>query len=126
MLANVEDYYWIMAARGRLIAIDEGRAGLCTFFILHDESEVLQFYDRMTWTTPTDAEDGSLIYVDKLLLYPPHRFTIALWDQLVSTFTQRVPAWQMLIWYRPRPGQQADRRYTLRRRRDLDGANLHR
>lgn len=123
MLVDDEDYFWIMAGRNRLIAIDEGRAGLCTFFILRGEQEVPRFYDRRCWTTPPDASEGSLIYVDKLVLYPLHRFTMALWHQLVGVFTERIPQWEQLTWYRPRPGQQSDRRYTLHRR--LHAADLH-
>lgn len=124
MGVDADDYYGRMAARHRLIAIDGGRVGLCTFFVLTDELEISRFYDRRCWTTPPDAEDGSVVYVDKLFLYKPYRFTKALWHQLEQMFTSRVPSWQILTWYRPRSGQQSDRRYTYRRR--INATDLHR
>ena len=116
MLQDVEDYFWIMAARNRLLMVDGGRTALCTFFVLHDESQIPFFYDRRCWTTPSDETEGSLLYIDKLIMFSPHRFTRVLWEAIVKTLTERIPQWESLTWYRPRPGQQPDRKYTWRRR----------
>ena len=120
---DAEDYFWIMAARNRLLMVDEGRTALCTFFLLQDESQIPRFYDRRCWTTPQDYPDGTLLYIDKLMA---HTFNQTLFRALVRTLTDRFPQWEQMVWYRPRPGQQPDRRYTFRRDRGGVHANLYR
>ena len=110
MHPDVEDYYWIMAARRRLIAIDGAGTGLCTFFVLQREEEVATFYDRKCWSTPPDHAEGSIIYFDKLVCT---HFTKALWQAITQRVTEVIPQWERFVWYRP--GQDADRRYTWNR-----------
>ena len=125
MVENAEDYYWTMAARERLIMVQQGGSisALCTFFILPDETYIQDYYDRKCWSLPFDVDDGSTVYVDKLLSYVPWTHELA--TMVETVITERVPSWQTAVWYRPRHGDLPDRRYTLTRRRRPDGTDLH-
>ena len=120
LLPAMEDYYWNMAARGRLIMVERQGlpALLCTFFVLRGEWELPRFHPRPMWTMPPDAPTGSVIYIDKLGGIQFNRQCIR---QIVSWMNQRLPMWETAIWHRP--GHGPDRRYTLRRR-DYHGTGL--
>jgi hypothetical protein len=120
MHPNIEDYYWVMAARKRLIAIDGDSAGLCTFFVLQREEEIPAFYNRRCWSTPPDHAEGPIIYFDKLVAT---HFTRALFRLIERRVTEHHPRWERWVWSRPSPGQQPDRRYIYRRR--MNGADVH-
>lgn len=115
-MSQVEDYYWIMAARHRLVTILAGGsvAALCTFFLLDSEQEVADYYHRPMWSTPPDLLTGLVVYVDKLISYIP--ITISLANRIAEEITKQVPYWQTAVWYRPRHGDFPDRKYTLKRR----------
>lgn len=122
MLPEAEDYFLTMAGRNRLLSVDDGWTALCTFFVLQDETEIPTFYDRRCWTTPPDHATGSIIYFDKLI---SKTFNRDLWRGIEEQITHRFPSWEQFVWYRPRPGQQSDRKYLYERRRSLDGADVH-
>ena len=119
MLTEAEDYYWRMAARKRLLRIDEGRTGVCTFFLLDSELEIHDFYDRRCWTTPADHAEGSIIYIDKLIA---KQFDRNLWRAIEAEITDRFPGWEQAVWYRPR--QEQDVRYTFRRKGVVHGDHV--
>ena len=114
MLPEVDDYYWTMAARGRLLqAYESGHPGVyCTFFVLPSLDDVRRFYPRGYWTTPDDLKDGPVIFIDKLF---GQRMDRNIWRCLEFVITQRVPSWQVAVWYRP-TSHGPDRRYTYYRR----------
>lgn len=111
MLQAIEDYYWIMAARGRMIRIDEGRTGLCTFFVLHSDWQAKLFHARPMWTTPTDYPTGTLIYIDQLMA---KQFDRDLLRCLEVAITDHFPQAERAVWYRP--GTNSDRCYRYNRR----------
>ena len=100
MLSSMEDYYWRMAGRGRLVSLTAGTTllGLCTFFVLKDMEELPRFYPRAMWSMPEDAEDGAVVYLDKLVTY---RWNLGIARQIESEISRRVPSWQTAVWYRP-------------------------
>lgn len=106
---TIDTYYQNMADRCRVLHILD--TGLLSFFVLHSDEEVEQFYDRPCWSTPQDHDDGPIIYVDKLVSL---HFNLALFRALEAAFTDRFPGWESIVWHRP--GQDIDRRYTYRRR----------
>ena len=114
MLDYLEDYYWRMAGRGRLISLMAGDTilGLCTFFVLPDLVDLVRFYPRAIWSMPEDAEDGSVVYLDKLVTY---RWNLSIARQIESEISRRGPSWEMAIWYRPT--DDIDRQFTYHRRR---------
>ncbi len=118
MLQEMEDYWWRMAAHHRLIRIDEGRTGMCTFFVLRDLHDVRRFHARSIWTVPQDYPDGTVIYIDKLMAKIFDRNLLRAIERAV---TDRFPQWEQAVWHRP--GQDWDRRYTYYNRRALH-ANL--
>ena len=105
MLDELDDYYWAMAGRGRLLLLDEGRVGLCTFFLLESERDVHRFYCRPTWSLPADAPDGTLVYIDKLVLRVPMTRSIA--RAIEQAIVARHPQYTMARWYRPARGPEA-------------------
>ena len=114
VFTEAEDYYWTMAARNRCLILSDGASilGTCTFFVLSEESDVERFRRRPMWSTPPDAQDGSIIYLDKLATTVwNHRLARAV-EREVS---MRVPGWRVATWYRPT--EDVDRRFTYRRRR---------
>ena len=115
MLEDLDAYYWQMAARGRLLLLDDGRTGLCTFFLLQDESEVHRFYCRPMGSTPADDPQGTLVYIDRLVLYVP--CTRAVVRAIEQTIAIQHPQYTRALWYRPSLHEGPDRRYTLVRRR---------
>ena len=113
MLSEIEDYYWTMAARGRLLTLEEGRVGLCTFFLLPNERAEHRYYCRPTWSTPADDPQGTLAYIDKLTLRVPGTREIV--RTIARALVDRYPQLTRAVWYRP--SQDKDRRYTSYRRR---------
>ena len=120
MFQEMEDYFWKMSVRNRLLKIEteDGLTGLCTFFVLDSELEIPFFYDRICWTTPADHAEGTILYIDKILA---RAFTPVLQTEIERVLTDRFPLWEMAVWYRP--GQNADRCYTYHRR--PHGAEVH-
>ena len=118
MLDELDDYYWQMAGRGRLILLDEGRVGLCTFFLLAHGRQEHRFYCRPTWSLPADDPQGTIVYIDKLILRVPMTRSIA--RSIEQAVAARYPQFTRALWYRPARGQEAsqkpDRRYSYRRR----------
>ena len=114
MLDLAEDYYWRMAGKHRLIGLYAGTSmlGLCTFFVLRSLEEVTRFYPRAMWSIPEDAEDGAVVYLDKLVTY---RWRLSIARQIEAEISQRVPSWQTAIWYRPTAD--IDRQFIHHRRR---------
>lgn len=114
MLDCMEDYYWRMAGRGRLISLTAGASllGVCTFFVLPSLAEVPRYYHRKTWSLPEDVEDGAVLYLDKLVTY---RWNLTLARQIETELTHRIPSWEVAVWFRPTAGD--DRRYEHMRRR---------
>ena len=110
----IEDYYWRMTGRGRLISLAAGETilGLCTFFILKDMGDLTRFYPRAMWSMPEDAPDGPVVYLDKLVTY---RWNLSIARHIESEITRRVPSWQTAVWYRPTATD--DRQFTYHRRR---------
>ena len=114
MLSSMEDYYWRMAGRNRLIGLYAGDhiLGVCTFFVLTSWDDLGRFYPRKIWSIPEDAQDGELVYFDKLVTY---RWNFYIARQIKETISQRVPSWQTAVWYRPT--EDIDRQFTYHRRR---------
>ena len=113
----LEDYYWRMAGRGRLISLSAGTTilGLCTFFVLKEMEELPRFYPRAMWSMPEDAEDGSVVYLDKLVTY---RWNLGIARQIEAEISHRVPSWQTAVWYRPAKDiEEKDRQFIYHRRR---------
>ena len=114
VLSSIEDYYWRMAGRGRLIGLYAGSSmlGLCTFFVLPNSEDLGRFYPRAVWSIPEDAQDGTVVYLDKLVTY---RWSLTLARQIEDEISQRVPSWQIAVWYRPT--EDIDRQFLYHRRR---------
>ena len=117
---EVDDYYWLMAARGRLIMVRHGIqvVATCTYFILQSLDEIPRFYDRPMWSLPSDAMDGPVVYIDKLMGLTWNK---QIRQQLEALLAQQVPSFCLGVWYRP--GHGPDRRYTCHRR-CLNGKEL--
>ena len=119
MIQEIEDYYWKMSARHRLVMVYSGQqiVILCTFFVLPDANpETIQrYYDRPCWSSLPDCEEGPVIYVDKLWCVMP--WTRSLFRQVKEVIITAFPASERAIWYRPGHGTLPDRRYTHIRRR---------
>ena len=98
MSNTAEDYYWTMAARNRLIRIEqpEYQAALCTFFVLQDEQEIPRFYNRLAWSTPLDSADGDIVLIDTYY----GRFSRAIVTLLEQAMVKLVPSYTQAIWYR--------------------------
>ena len=111
-----EDYYWQMAARGRLIIGEQDThlQFLCTFFLLSGEREVMRYYCKLPYAIPEDHKNGTIVYIDHIVSYIP--FTRELLRRIEGEVAQRHPQFTHAIWYRARSGQLRDMRYTYRRR----------
>ena len=114
MLSEVDDYYWLMAARHRLIMVRHGIqvVATCTYFILQSLDEIPRFYDRPMWSLPSDAMDGPVVYIDKLMGLMWNK---QIRQQLEALLAQQVPSFRVGVWYRPGHGHLPDRRYTCGR-----------
>ena len=118
-----EVYYQEMARRGRLLRVSygHGMGGLCSFFLLNHEGELETFHDRPAWSTPPDAPDGTLVYIDT---YVGSGLTRQLVHALEETFTRLVPDFQTVTWFGT--GQEWQVRHTWRRTwRRHDATALH-
>ena len=115
-MSIAEDYYWQMAARGRLILgkQDGHLQFLCTFFLLPGEKSVMRYYCKLPYQVLDDRKDGWVVYIDHLVSYIP--FTRAILRQIEQEVAMRHPQFTHAIWYRARSGQLRDMRYTYRRR----------
>ena len=115
MLPEIDDYYWTMAARNRLLQLhlDGDSTALCTFFLLPSLNLLDRYRRRSMWSTPPDLATGSIVYIDKLVARCWNR---GLFRAVETAVTQVAPQWTTAVWYRPSPGQAPDRRYTYRRR----------
>ena len=113
---RLDDFYWRVAARGRLLSLAEGGhlIGLCVYFVGWGEADVQRFYHRPMLSVPEDDASGTLIYLDHLMTY---QFTRGLWHLIEQQVTQQVPQWTQAVWYRPGRGSLPDRRYNYYRRR---------
>ena len=114
MLSSMEDYYWRMAGRGRLISLCAGDhlLGVCTFFVLPSLERLPTYYPRAMWSLPEDTQDGAVVYLDKLVTY---RWSLTLARQIEAEISRRVPSWQTAVWYRPT--EDIDRQFLYHRRR---------
>ena len=102
-----------MARRERLIVISEEGLpwAFLTFFILEGDEEIARFHERPMWTTPPDAEQGRVIYLDVLAGLAWNRNLLRQTERLLVA---RVPSVQRFVWYRP--SRRGDKRYTYIRR----------
>lgn len=120
MLDTIQDYYWAMAAKKRLLLIDGGRTATVTFFLLDRPDEAETYLTRRPWTTPDDTPTGRVIYIDR---YFGKGFNKHIHAALEDAFTAMIPTWQVILWHRPRHGH--DVRHTYHRKRRTHGPDLH-
>lgn len=115
----MQRYYAEMAMRNRLVrwTDEDGHClGHCGFFILPSIQHVSHYYYRPLWSTPADASEGPVVYLDKLWAATwtrQHRTLLEEW------LNQQIPSWELAVWYRPRTHQ--DVAYHWRR---ADAAHL--
>lgn len=113
VLPTAEDFFWRMAARGRLVTLycNGSFVGVCTFFVLQSPQEVPWYYHRKDWSVRSDVQDGPVIYIDRIATRIWNR---SLRMQLEQAITKRIPSWHVAVWYRPTAT--TDRRVTYYRR----------
>lgn len=108
-----EDYYWTMAGRNRLLMVshEEKPSLFCTFFVLPSLKEVTHYYCRPPLTTPPDLEHGPIIYIDTIV---GQGFTKEVFQQIEACLVERVPDYQIGVWYKSTGGRDRRTLYTRR------------
>lgn len=122
LTADAQDYYAEMAARGRLLTIQqEGFLwGLCTYYLVDEVDEASRYLSRDMYSTPADSPHGIWAYIDQLGGLQWSRETLR---QVRAVLLETHPQLVGAIWHRQTRGG-GWRRYTLGREGGFYGTSV--